>query len=114
MTLITPYATTSAFALGRFLGLALIANDPKLWGLSDEQIIRESQENCQGVRGGAESEVWPMRALRSLAILIFGTRWLCWHSVIILRWDQSGRMWTMCLDCGHESKGVQVRGPELA
>jgi hypothetical protein len=40
--------------------------------------------------------------------------WFCLHSVTILRWDDSGRMWTWCLDCGHESDGVQVRGPEEA
>lgn len=55
-----------------------------------------------------------MKTLHRLAILIFATRWFCWHSVTMLRWDNSGRMWTWCLDCGHESEGVQVRGPEVA
>lgn len=54
-----------------------------------------------------------MKTLRSLAILIFGTRWLCFHSYTVLRYSH-GRMWTFCLGCGRESKGVQFRGPEVA
>jgi len=40
--------------------------------------------------------------------------WFCWHSLTILRWNEEGKMWTWCLNCGHESEGVQVRGPEVA
>jgi hypothetical protein len=54
-----------------------------------------------------------MKTLHRLAILIFATRWFCFHNVVILRND-GARMWTWCLDCGHESEGVQFRGPEVA
>lgn len=54
-----------------------------------------------------------MKTLRRLAILIFGTRWLCFHDLCVIRYND-GHMWTMCLKCGHESDGVQIRGPEVA
>ncbi len=35
-------------------------------------------------------------------------RTLCWHEYV-RRWEK-GRLFVMCLKCGHESKGIQTGG----
>ena len=57
--MITPYQTSTAYTLGRFLGLAQIARDEKIWQQSPEQIVEtlkriaaeyEAEQKAEGGR----------------------------------------------------------------
>jgi len=48
-----------------------------------------------------------MKYLKMVWILVFQTRWICFCRRTARRWDEH-RMWTQCLDCGRESKGIQL------